>query len=458
MLETLMLSRIQFAANISFHILFPSITIALCWFLLYFKIRYNRSGDEVWMRAYRFWVKVFALTFALGVVSGITMSFQFGTNWPGYMETVGNIAGPLLGYEVLTAFFLEATFLGIMLFGIDRVSNRIHTLATFLVAFGTSMSAFWIIALNSWMQTPTGFEMRDGKAFPLDWMEIIFNPSMPYRLSHMLVASGLTAAFLMAGLSAYRLLKGDHKPAPRLALKTAVFAAAILIPIQIFLGDLHGLNSLQHQPAKVAAIEAVWHTEKGAPLVLFAIPDKETQTNKFSVEIPKLASLILTHDPEGELKGINEFPNAHPPVAPVFYGFRMMVGIGVLMLVVSWVGCWQYFRRKEISPFMLKVFVGMTFSGWLATLAGWYVTEIGRQPWLVTGVLTTSDAVTQVPAANVGTSLAIYLILYAVLLFAYIRTLFVMARKSVLVDRPDEVETLQEKLLSTQNTTIGSQS
>lgn len=447
MLETLMLSRIQFAANISFHILFPTITIALCWFLFYFKVRYNFSGDEVWMRAYRFWVKVFALSFALGVVSGITMSFQFGTNWPGYMETVGNIAGPLLGYEVLTAFFLEATFLGIMLFGIDRVSNRIHTLATFLVAFGTSMSAFWIIALNSWMQTPVGFEMRDGKAFPLDWWEIIFNPSMPYRLSHMLIASGLTAAFLIAGISAYRILKGDHKPAPRLALKVATIAAALLIPMQIFLGDLHGLNTLEHQPAKIAAMEAVWHTEKGAPLVLFAIPDKETQSNKYALEIPNMASLILTHKMDGELKGLNEFPDAHPPVAPLFYGFRMMVGIGVLMLLVSWWGCYCYWRKQEIPPLLLKVFVGMTFSGWLATLAGWYVTEIGRQPWLVTGVLKTADAVTSTPATNVGTSLAIYLTLYVVLLFAYIRTLFVMARKSVLVDRPQEIETLQEKLV-----------
>lgn len=447
MLETLMLSRIQFAANISFHILFPTITIALCWFLFYFKVRYNFSGDEVWMRAYRFWVKVFALSFALGVVSGITMSFQFGTNWPGYMETVGNIAGPLLGYEVLTAFFLEATFLGIMLFGIDRVSNRIHTLATFLVAFGTSMSAFWIIALNSWMQTPVGFEMRDGKAFPLDWWEIIFNPSMPYRLSHMLIASGLTAAFLIAGISAYRILKGDHKPAPRLALKTATIAAALLIPMQIFLGDLHGLNTLEHQPAKIAAMEAVWHTEKGAPLVLFAIPDKETQSNKYAIEIPNMASLILTHKMDGELKGLNEFPDAHPPVAPLFYGFRIMVGIGVLMLLVSWWGCYCYWRKREIPPLLLKVFVGMTFSGWLATLAGWYVTEIGRQPWLVTGVLKTADAVTSTPASNVGTSLAIYLTLYVVLLFAYIRTLFVMARKSVLVDRPEEIETLQEKLV-----------
>ena len=450
-METLMLSRIQFAANISFHILFPSISIALCWFLFYFKLRYNGSGDDVWMRAYRFWVKVFALTFALGVVSGITMSFQFGTNWPGYMETVGNIAGPLLGYEVLTAFFLEATFLGIMLFGINKVSNRVHTLATFLVAFGTSMSAFWIIALNSWMQTPTGFEMRQVgdtmKAFPLDCWAIIFNPSMPYRLAHMLIASGLTAAFLIAGISAYRILKGDHKPAPRLALKTALGAAALLIPLQILLGDMHGLNTLHHQPAKIAAVEAVWHTEKGAPLVLFAIPDKETQTNKFAIEVPKLASLILTHDMDGELKGLNEFPDAHPPVAPLFYGFRIMVGVGTLMLLVSWIGCWQFWRKKELSPLMLKVVVGMTFSGWIATLAGWYVTEIGRQPWLVTGVLKTADAVTSTPASNVGTSLAIYLTLYVVLLIAYIRTLFVMARKSVLVDRPEQVDTLQEKLV-----------
>ncbi len=447
-IDTLILSRIQFAANISFHILFPSISIALCWFLVYFKLRYKGDGDDVWMRAYRFWVKVFALTFAMGVVSGITMSFQFGTNWPGYMETVGNIAGPLLGYEVLTAFFLEATFLGIMLFGIKRVSNRTHTIATFLVAFGTTMSAFWIIALNSWMQTPAGFEMRDGKAYPLDWLEIIFNPSMPYRLAHMLIASGLTAAFLIAGLSAYRLLKGDHKPAPRLALKTAVIAAAILIPLQIFLGDMHGLNSLKYQPAKIAAVEAVWHTEKGAPLVLFAIPDKETQSNKFAIEIPNMASLILTHHAEGEIKGLNEFPNAHPPVAPMFFGFRIMVGMGMLMLAVAWWGAFTYWRKIEIPPLLLKVFVGMTFSGWVATLSGWYVTEIGRQPWLVTGVLTTADAVTKTPATNVGTSLAIYLSLYAVLLIAYIRTLFLMAKKAVLVDRPEEIETLQDQLLT----------
>lgn len=451
LMDTLLLSRMQFAANISFHILFPSISIALCWFLLFFKIRYNLTQDEVWMRAYRFWVKVFALTFAMGVVSGITMSFQFGTNWPGYMKTVGNIAGPLLGYEVLTAFFLEATFLGIMLFGINRVSNRIHTLATFLVAFGTSMSAFWIIALNSWMHTPTGFEMRNGVAFPVDWLAIIFNPSMPYRLAHMLTASGITAGFLIAGLSAYRILKDDHKPAPHRALKVAVFALALLIPLQVLLGDMHGVNTLHHQPAKIAAIEAIWHTETSAPLVLFAIPDETTKTNNFSLEIPRAASLILTHDINGTIKGLNEFPNAHPPVKPLFFGFRIMVGMGILMLLIAWCAAWQLWRNQKISPLMLKILVGMTFSGWVATLAGWYVTEIGRQPYLVTGILKTADAVTTLSPANVGVSLAIYLTLYALLLTAYVRTLFVMARRAVLVDRTNEVPTLQEKLLAAES-------
>ncbi len=318
MLDTLLLSRIQFAANISFHILFPTITIALGWLLVYFKIRFDLSQHPVWMRAYRFWVKVFALTFALGVVSGITMSFQFGTNWPGFMETVGNIAGPLLAYEILTAFFLEATMLGIMLFGFHKVPRWLHTLATLLVAIGTNMSAFWILVLNSWMQTPVGFEMRGGVAHATDWLAIIFNPSFPYRFTHMMLASALTVCFLVAGISAYRLYRGDNKKAPRLTLKTALFSAALLAPTQAFVGDLHGLNTLEHQPQKIAAMEGIWHTERGAPLVLFAIPDAETQTNRFALEIPKLASLILTHDLDGELQGISDFPDAHPPVAPVF--------------------------------------------------------------------------------------------------------------------------------------------
>ncbi|RCU51090.1 cytochrome ubiquinol oxidase subunit I [Corallincola holothuriorum] len=440
MIETLMLSRIQFAANISFHILFPSITIALCWLLMYFKIRFDFSQDPVWMRAYRFWVKVFALSFALGVVSGITMSFQFGTNWPGFMEKVGNIAGPLLGYEVLTAFFLEATFLGIMLFGINRVPPWLHTTATALVALGTTMSAFWIIALNSWMQTPVGFEMRDGVAHAVDWWAIIFNPSFPYRLVHVLLASGLTASFLMAGISAYRILKGDDKRGPRLTLKTSLIFAAILAPTQALVGDFHGLNTLEHQPQKIAAMEGVWHTEKGAPLLLFAIPDEENRTNHFEIGIPKMASFILTHDLEGEIKGLNEFPGEHPPVAPVFYSFRIMVGVGMLMIAAAWLGVWQLARKKELSPWLLKGLVLMTFAGWVATLAGWYVTEIGRQPYLVSGVLTTAEAVTTVPPSKVWFSFTLYMITYVVLLVAYIRTLFLMARRAVEIEEitPEE--------------------
>jgi len=300
-MESLILARIQFAANISFHIIFPMISIALTWLLLFFKLRYNKTGEDHWMNLYRLFVKVFALTFALGVVSGITMSFQFGTNWPGFMETVGNIAGPMLAYEVLTAFFLEASFLGIMLFGFKRVSNRIHTLATLLVAIGTTVSAFWILALNSWMHTPAGFEMIDGQAHATDWFAIIFNPSFPYRLVHTVLASGLTAAFLVAGLSAYRWLRGDRERSVLAGMKTGLWVAAALIPIQIFAGDLHGLNTLEHQPAKVAAMEGLWETTEGAPLVLFGIPDKELRENRFAIEIPKMASLILTHELDGEV-------------------------------------------------------------------------------------------------------------------------------------------------------------
>ncbi len=434
-MDVFMLSRIQFAANISFHILFPTITIALAWFLVFFKIRFQLSGHPVWMRIYRFWVKVFALTFALGVVSGITMSFQFGTNWPGFMETVGNIAGPLLGYEVLTAFFLEATFLGIMLFGINKVPPWLHTLATLLVAFGTSLSAFWILALNSWMHTPAGFEVRDGVAFATDWYAIIFNPSFPYRLGHTLLASGLTASFFIAGISAYRLLKGDHKKAPRIALRVALLAAAVLTPIQMFVGDLHGLNTLKHQPQKVAAMEGIWDTKQGAPLLLFAIPDDETRQNRWEISIPKLASLILTHDWNGELKGLNDFPDQHPPMRPIFFSFRIMVGLGLLMLIVSLAGSAILVKHRESPPhWLLKSVYFMTFSGWIATLAGWYVTEIGRQPYLVQGILTTHAAVTDQPPTAVSFTLALYLTTYAFLLYWYIKTIFTMAKRSITIE------------------------
>lgn len=429
-IDPVMLARIQFAANITFHILFPTISISLGWVLLFFKLRYNKTGDEAWMSAYRFWVKIFALTFALGVVSGITMSFQFGTNWPGYMERVGNIAGPLLAYEVLTAFFLEATFLGIMLFGMRRVSNRTHTIATLLVAGGTTLSAFWILALNSWMHTPAGFEMIDGRAHVTSWLEVIFNPSFPYRLVHMLLASGLTVAFLVAGISAYRWLRGDRAPEVLASLRTGVVIAAALIPLQILAGDLHGLNTLQHQPAKIAAMEGIWKTERGAPAVLFGIPNATTQRNDYQIAIPKLASFYLGHSWDAEIKGIDAFPGEHPPVLPLFIAFRVMVGVGMLMLAVSWFAAWQLRRRGQPAIWTARALLAMTFSGWIALIAGWYVTEIGRQPYLVYGVLRTADAASKVPATMIGATLVMYLTLYAALIVAYISVLFYLARKA----------------------------
>jgi len=433
-MDALLLGRIQFAANISFHILFPTITIALGWVLLFLKLRFNATRDEAWMDAYRFWVKVFALSFALGVVSGITMSFQFGTNWPGFMERVGNVAGPLLAYEILTAFFLEATFLGIMLFGFRRVPGWVHTGATVLVAFGTTMSAFWILVLNSWMHTPAGYEIRDGVVHATDWWAIVFSPSMPYRLAHMLIASGLTVAFLLAGISAWRWLRGDRAPGVRVALRTGVVLAAVLAPTQLVVGDLHGLNTLQHQPAKVAAMEGNWETRGGVPLVLFAIPDEETRSNRFEIAIPYGASLVLTHRLDGQVPGLNQFEGKHPPVAPVFYAFRVMVGTGMLMIAMGLAAAWFLWRRGELPKLMLRGLVAMTFAGWVATLAGWYVTEIGRQPWLVTGVLTTADAVGPVGPTAVASTLVMYLVLYAALLVAYIATLYRLAAKGRAVE------------------------
>lgn len=436
-MDTLILSRIQFGANISFHILFPTITIALGWVLLFFKLRFNATGERKWMDAYMFWVKVFALSFAMGVVSGITMSFQFGTNWPGFMEKVGNIAGPLLAYEIMTAFFLEAVFLGIMLFGASKVKPWVHTLATFLVAFGTTMSTFWIIVLNSWMHTPQGFEMREGVAHATSWFEIVFNPSMPYRFGHMLLASGLTVAFVLAGISALRLLWGDKAESVKSTLRVGIFVAAGLIPVQIFMGDLHGLNTLEHQPQKVAAMEGNWETRGNVPLVLFAIPDQETRSNKFEIAIPNGASWVLKHKAEGVVPGLNDFvaedgTALHPPVAPVFFSFRIMIGTGVAMLLLSWTAVVMLRRRGAayMPKPILIAFTAMTFSGWIATLAGWYTTEIGRQPWLVQGVMTTKEAVADVPAPMVLGTLITYLLIYAALIVAYIGVITYLARKA----------------------------
>lgn len=434
-LDPLLLARIQFGLNISFHILFPTITIALGWVLLYFKLRYTSTRQQWYMDAYGFWVKIFALSFAVGVVSGITMSFQFGTNWPGFMEKVGNIAGPLLAYEVLTAFFLEATFLAIMLFGRNRVGEKMHTLATFLVAAGTTMSAFWILVLNSWMQTPVGFTMIDGVAHATDWLAILFNPSMPYRLVHKLLASGLTVSFLIAGISAYQMLKGQRSEAVKGSLKTGLVLAAALIPVQIIVGDMHGINTLEHQPQKVAAMEANWNTRSNVPLVLFTVPDEKARENKYEVSIPNGASLILKHHPDGVVPGLNDYIAAdgtplHPPVAAVFYSFRIMLATGVLMLAASWLGAWYIWRKKAMPNAYLWALVGMTFSGWLATLSGWYTTEIGRQPWLVQGVLTTKDAAAEHAGPILGLSLGMYLALYVFLLVAYISVVFYLARSA----------------------------
>ena len=331
------------------------------------------------------------------------MSFQFGTNWPGFMEKAGNVAGPLLGYEVLTAF-------------------------------GTTLGAFWILALNSWMQTPAGYEIVNGEFHVSSWLAVIFNPSFPYRFSHMLLASALTSAFLLAGLSAWQILCGAAVRSAPLVLRVALTLAAVAIPIQILIGDAHGLNTLKHQPAKIAAIEGAWETQRGAPLLLFAIPDKEQRTNHYEIGLPKLASFILTHDFDGELKGMNAFPDAHPPPLPLFFAFRIMVGTGMLMLAVSWLGLWLYrrvgWRAERLPRALLWGLAVMTFSGWVATEAGWYVTEIGRQPFIIYGLVRTADVVAKVPSSMISVTLALYVVLYLTLIVAYIGVLKYMAQQA----------------------------
>ena len=427
--DLLFLARAQFGLNIGFHILFPTLTIALGWVLLFFRVQYARTGEASWLATYKLWTKVFALSFAMGVVSGITMSFQFGTNWPGYMEKVGNIAGPLLGYEVLTAFFLESTFLGVMLFGMNRVPDWVHIFASAMVAIGTTLSAFWILALNSWMHTPTGHVMDGAVLIAGDWWQVLFNPSLPYRLTHVLLASGLTAAFVIAGLSAWRLLRAQDDASALHTLRAGLVIAAVLAPAQILVGDLHGLNTLEHQPAKIAAMEAIWNTERGAPLVLFAIPNEAERRNDFAIEIPRLASFILKHDWNAELKGIAEFAPDTPPVLPVFFAFRVMVGVGVLMLVLAWTGVWLTRRGARAPRWLLWTCAGFTFAGWIATLAGWLVTEIGRQPWLVTGILRTADAVSRTSGPELGASLTGYVITYGGMLIAYMVVITHLAGK-----------------------------
>ncbi|HEY1228953.1 MAG TPA: cytochrome ubiquinol oxidase subunit I [Ramlibacter sp.] len=417
--DALLLSRIQFGFVISFHILFPSFTIGLASWLAFLEWRWLRTRDGVWMSLYKFWLKIFAVSFGMGVVSGIVMSFQFGTNWSVLSERAGNILGPLLSYEVLTAFFLEATFLGVMLFGIKRVKPHLHFLATCLVALGTLFSTFWIIAANSWMQTPQGHVVDAQGVFqPVDWWAIIFNPSFPYRLPHMVLAAFITTCFVIGGVSAWYLRRGAHMEEARRMLRLAVAFAAIAVPLQIFAGDQHGLNVGEHQPTKLAAIEGHWETHPGGvPLVLFAVPNEEAERNDYEVAVPKLGSLILTHSWDGEIQPLKSVaPQDRPPVKPVFYAFRVMVGVGTLMLLLVLASLWEWRRGRLFeSRWVLGGWNLMLPAGFVAMLAGWYVVEIGRQPWVVYGALRTANALT--PTLSVGavwTSLLTFMTVYAI--------------------------------------------
>ena len=434
-MDALMLSRIQFGFVISFHILFPAFTIGLAHWLAFVEWRWLRTRDDRWRDIYFFWLKIFAVSFGMGVVSGIVMSFQFGTNWAVLSERAGNILGPLLSYEVLTAFFLEATFLGVMLFGWRKVSDRLHFFATCMVALGTLLSTFWIISANSWMQTPQGHAIVDGIFVPVDWWAIIFNPSFPYRLAHMVLAAFITTCFVIGGVSAWYLRGGVHVDAAKRMLRHAVAFAAIAVPLQVVVGDLHGLNVAEHQPVKLAAIEAHWHeTEPGAgtPLVLFALPQALVERNDYEVSIPRLGGLILKHEWDGSFPPLTSVPpDERPPVAPVFFTFRIMVGIGVAMLLLAVASLWAW-RRGTLfeSRWLLDGWRLLSPAGFVAILAGWYVVEIGRQPYVVYGLLRTSEAVSpNIAAAAVLTSLIVYALAYAVIFGAgiwYVRKLMLV--------------------------------
>ena len=414
-LDPVLLARIQFAFTISFHIIFPAFTIGLASWLAVLEWRWLKTGNTVYEEIYRMWVKIFAVTFGMGVVSGVVMSFQFGTNWSVFSDRAGNVLGPLLGYEVLTAFFLEASFLGVMLFGWNRVSKKMHFAATIIVALGTLISAFWILSANSWMQTPQGYRLgSEGLLYPTDWMKIIFNPSFPYRFFHMVTASYLTTAFVVGGIGAYYLWRNRHVKYARVMLGMAMIMAIFVAPIQAVMGDLHGLNTLEHQPAKVAAMEGLWETEQGAALKLFGWPDQEEEKTRYAIEIPKLSSLILTHDLNGEVKGLKEWPkDERPPVAPVFWSFRAMVGIGVLMVFTGVTAAILFLRKQLFNKRWFQLWcMAMTPAGFFAVLAGWFVTEIGRQPYIVYGVMRTAETISPVMGSQVALSLLAFIFSY----------------------------------------------
>lgn len=421
-LDPVFLSRAQFAFTISFHILFPTLTIGLGAYIAFLEARWLMTRNELLLQHAKFWSKLFALSFGMGVVSGIVLSFEIGTNFAPFSEAVGNVLGPLFSYEVLTAFFLEAGFLGVMLFGWNRAGPRLHFAATLAVAIGTLISSFWIISANSWMHTPQGAELRDGIFFPLDWWAIVFNPSFPYRLTHMVIASFLTVAVMVAGISAIRILQNKSREFWSHSLKYGVFTIALLAPVQIVVGDLHGLNTFEHQPIKVAAMEGNWERRANAPLLLFAIPDMEEATNHYEIGIPDGASWILTHTADGEIPGLTEVPPEDRPYVPVvFWGFRIMVGIGLLFLVSSWAGAFQALRGRLLeSPRLLRLYGLMTPLGFVAVLAGWWVTEVGRQPWIVQGMMRTKESVSDITGGEVGMSLAVFVLLYTLLFGAYL--------------------------------------
>jgi cytochrome d ubiquinol oxidase subunit I len=416
-LDPVIFSRIQFAFTLSFHIIFPAFTIGLASWLSVLEWRWLRTGNAVYAEIYRMWVKIFAVTFGMGVVSGVVMSFQFGTNWSVFSDRVGNILGPLLGYEVLGAFFLEASFLGVMLFGWNRVGPRLHFAATVIVALGTLISAFWILAANSWMQTPQGFRLgENGMLYPASWFQIIFSPSFPYRFVHMVTAAYLTTAFFVGGMGAIYLRRGLHIAQARVMFAMAMLMAIFVAPMQLVFGDMHGLNTLIHQPAKVAAIEGLWETRRGAPLNLFGWPDQSEEKTKYAIEIPRLSSLILTHDLNGVVRGLKDWPrDERPPAAWVFWCFRVMVGLGMLMILTGISAVVLYFRKRLFDTKWFQCWcIGMTPAGFAAVLAGWFVTEIGRQPYIIYGVMRSEYGVSPVPGTSVAISLAAFLFTYSV--------------------------------------------
>jgi len=413
-LDPVLLARLQFGFTMSFHFLFPAFTIGLAWWLVALEALWLATGKPAFHALYLFWVKIFAVSFGMGVVSGVVMSFEFGTNWSRYALATGNVLGPLISYEVMTAFFLEAGFLGIMLFGWQKVGKRLHFLASFMVAFGTLVSSFWILSANSWMQTPSGYTLENGIFHAADWVAIIFNPSFPYRLVHTVLAAFLTTSMTITGLSGYMLWRRRHVELMWLTFRFGIAFLCVVAPLQVVAGDAHGLEVGANQPAKLAAIEAAWGTQPGQPLVLFALPDAAAETNHFEIAIPKVASLINTHEWNGVFRGLKDFPpEDRPPVFIVFWTFRIMVGIGFILVGIGGLGVMLWATgRLATSRWFHGICALATPLGFVAVLAGWYTAEIGRQPWVVYGLLRTADATSPVPPQSVALSLALFILVY----------------------------------------------